>query len=323
MTSGRASRLGLLFLVSAAAPQRLRAQHHDPDSAQVVTADLPRFWRAYDRLAHAASTRDSLRALFEEYYLPASPGLVDFIESRLGSEYDLLDVLRRRPGYYRAMRPATLRIAAAVPQVRLVFAKWKAMYPGAVFPDVYFVIGRMNSGGTTSSDKILIGAEMFGRTPGSPDSELTPWLRSVLRGPDSIASIVAHELIHVNQTGPEPTTLLGAAIQEGSADFLGELISGGMINRSMHGYGDAHEAELWNAFAGEMHGTDLSHWLYQGNRAGPDRPADLGYYMGYRITKAYYDKASDKPRAIAEILSIRDFDAFLAASGYTDRFLPH
>lgn len=313
----------LLLALLALAPSVAAAQHHDPDSAQVVTADIPRFWRAIDRMARATTTRDSVRALFEEYYLPASPGLVDFLKSRLGSEYDLLEAVRRRPGTYHAMRPATLRLAAAVPQVRQVFARWKAIYPGALFPDVYFVIGKMNSGGTTSSDKILIGAEMFGRTGATPDSELSPWLRSVLRGPDSIAAIVAHELIHVNQTGPEPTTLLGAAIQEGSADFLGELVSGGMINQAMHGYGDAHEEELWNAFAAEMHGTDLSHWLYQGNRAGPDRPADLGYYMGYRITQAYYERAPDKTKAIAEILSIQDYDAFLTASGYTDRFLPH
>jgi hypothetical protein len=38
--------------------------------------------------------------------------------------------------------------------------------------------------------------------------------------------------------------------------------------------------------------------------------------MGYRITQAYYDRAPDKRQAITDILSIRDFDAFLAASGY-------
>jgi hypothetical protein len=67
-----------------------------------------------------------------------------------------------------------------------------------------------------------------------------------------------------------------------------------------------------------MHGTDYSRWLYNGWNAKVlgDRPADLGYWMGYQISKAYYDSATDKRRAVREILSIRDFDRFVTQSGY-------
>ena len=312
--------LVLLTLLAATATRPLAAQHHSLDSARVVTSDIDHFWRAYDRAAKATTARDTLRAFFEDYYLDASPGLVDFIRSRIGSEYDLIAVIQKHPAYYRLMRPQTAKLAAAVPAIHRIFERWRTLYPSAVFPDVYFVVGRMNSGGTTSSDKILIGAEMYGRTPASPDSELSAWHRSVLRGPDSVAFIVAHELIHVNQSGPDPNTLLGSAIQEGSADFLGELIAGGSINSALRRFGDSHEAGLWREFEGAMHGSDLSRWLYQGSGAKADRPADLGYYMGYRITQAYYERAADKTRAIGEILNVRDYDAFLATSGYAERF---
>ena len=66
-----------------------------------------------------------------------------------------------------------------------------------------------------------------------------------------------------------------------------------------------------------MSGKDFQGWLYS-SQAG--RPNDLGYWMGYKIVKAYYDKAADKKKAIDEILHIRDFNQFLAASGYADRF---
>ncbi|HZH41158.1 MAG TPA: DUF2268 domain-containing putative Zn-dependent protease [Gemmatimonadales bacterium] len=309
---------GAFALAAAASP--LRAQHHSLDSVRVVTTDIDRFWQAYDRAAKAPTFRDTLRAFFEDYYLDASPGLVDFIRSRIGSEYDLIATIKRHPGYYRAMRPATARIQAAAPAVRRALKRWGELYPAAVFPDVYFVIGRMSSGGTTSADKILIGAEMYGRTPQSPDSELSPWHRAVLKGPDSLDFIVAHELIHVNQTGPDPNTLLGSAIQEGAADFLGELITGGTINTAQHQWGDAHEAELWKEFEGSMHGSDISHWLYDGDHTPPGRPSDLGYYVGYRITQAYYERATDKTKAIGEILAVKDYDAFLTASHYADRF---
>lgn len=46
------------------------------------------------------------------------------------------------------------------------------------------------------------------------------------------------------------------------------------------------------------------------------RPKDLGYWMGYKITKAYYDKMENKERAIDDILNITDFGEFLQKSGY-------
>jgi hypothetical protein len=38
--------------------------------------------------------------------------------------------------------------------------------------------------------------------------------------------------------------------------------------------------------------------------------------MGYRIAKAYYDRSADKTTALHELLTTRDFDALVAASGY-------
>jgi hypothetical protein len=80
----------------------------------------------------------------------------------------------------------------------------------------------------------------------------------------------------------------------------------------------AHAAELWREFRADMHGADYSRWLYNGwnKKALGDKPPDLGYWMGYQISKAYYERASNKRQAIREILSIKDFDRFVAESGY-------
>jgi hypothetical protein len=68
----------------------------------------------------------------------------------------------------------------------------------------------------------------------------------------------------------------------------------------------------------DAHNKDSGLWLYNGwnAKALGDRPADLGYWIGYRITKSYYEHAADKRQAIQEILTIRNFDRFLAASHY-------
>jgi uncharacterized protein YjaZ len=87
----------------------------------------------------------------------------------------------------------------------------------------------------------------------------------------------------------------------------------------VHAWADPRAAELWAEFRERMHGTDMAGWLYGGNDA-TERPADLGYWMGYRIAHAYYARTADKRQAIHDILNITDFDAFLAASGVVAEF---
>jgi hypothetical protein len=37
-------------------------------------------------------------------------------------------------------------------------------------------------------------------------------------------------------------------------------------------------------------------------RPADGRPSDLGHFIGYRIAQAYYDKATDKAKAIRDII---------------------
>lgn len=297
------------------------AQVPNPADARIVSSDIANFWRAYDRAAQARTLADSMRAFFDEYYVVGSPGLHDFIRRRIGSVLHLIDVIREHPRFYASLREPSLRTSEFAAPIRESFRRFEEIYPDAVFADVYFVIGRMSSGGTTSRDKLLIGTEMFGRTPATPEDELDEWHRAVIKEVKWLPAIVAHELIHVNQHYPRDNrTLLSASIQEGAADFVGILISGGNFNDHVYEWAAPREEELWVEFREEMMGSDASHWLYNAADAG-DRPADLGYFMGHQIVKAYYDRATDKREALRRILTIDDFEAFLKESGYAEKFV--
>ncbi len=50
------------------------------------------------------------------------------------------------------------------PQMLASFKKLKEIYPDAVFPNVYFIVGRMNAGGTVTFKGLLIGIDMYGKT---------------------------------------------------------------------------------------------------------------------------------------------------------------
>ena len=239
--------------------------------------------------------------------------------------YNLDAAVQRRPRFVAAIRPVTLAVdtaRAVTGAIRRAYHRLADLYPSAVFPPVYFLMGQFTSGGTVSDAGQLIGMEMHARSPDTPVDELSPWERQVVGGIDALPGIVAHELIHsqakVARNGPQrdeaQMTLLEQALDEGCAEFLGQLISDSGIANG-NAYGVAHEAQLWREFQQEMNGTDTRNWLYQGDKS-KDRPADLGYFVGSRICQSYYEHAKDKHAAVVAILRMSDPAGFVRASGY-------
>ena len=228
----------------------------------------------------------------------------------------LVRAVDRLPKYYASIRPSTMRVKAMEKRMRRAFVKFRSIHPDAVFPDVYFLVGVLNSGGTTAKSGLLIGNEMYGRSKGTPDAELTDWLRAVLAPIDKLPGIVAHESCHYNQDLARPQqTVLAKSIAEGSCDLIGELISGQNINEHLKAYARDHGPRLRADLQADRDKTDLARWMYNGSTI-KDRPADLGYLVGYLISRSYYERAKDKRRAVRDILNIKDYDAFLEESGF-------
>lgn len=288
----------LLSLVASPAAAQLSHVSPDPDSARLITADIPRFWAVFD-----LGTPEALPLLLQRDYLDVgTAGLRDFIPNRIRSAAALAATINGRRARYQEIRDASLNVRSEERMIRAPFYALKYLYPDAVFPDIYFVVGRLSSGGTASDRGLLIGTEMF-------------------HDADGLRSIVSHELIHFQQkasgqyaAAEARPTLLAVAILEGGADFIAELISGIRGNAGTQEYGRAHERAVWEEFRGQMDGKEFASW-FQGDP--PDgRPAYLGYFVGYRITEAYYNQAPDKKKAIHDILTSRDFEEFLAKSRY-------
>lgn len=71
---------------------------------------------------------------------------------------------------------------------------------------------------------------------------------------------------------------------EGSADFVAELISGIRGSAAAQDFGRANERRLWAEFEPQMQATDVGTWF--ANDPPDERPADLGYFVGYRIAES-------------------------------------
>jgi len=270
----------------------------DPFNVSFVTTDIKNFWKAFDRMDTEPQTNP-----FEDIYLkPGSAGVQAFTIGRIENATALLNTVRELKNDYEKARLNSLRMLDNEKQCRAAFMALKYLYPEAVYPNVYFVIGRFNSGGYSNLKGLIIGAEMI--------------------QPAAVPYIVAHELIHYQQDNipKKSLDLLAACINEGSADFIGELISGGGPNIQTHNYANANEAKLWSEFKEIMDDREDSHdWMYN-YKPKNGYPPDLGYWIGYKITEAYYEKASDKKKAISDILHIKDFKKFLNESGYASKF---
>jgi hypothetical protein len=288
------------------------AQNRDPLATEIVTADLDRFWVALDK----AGPDINPEAINEFYLKPGSKGIKAFTKGRIKNAEHLSGVIKSHTKYYHAIKTSTDSIAGMRDQISQSLVKLKELYPGAIFPPVYFVIGALSSGGTSSDDGLIIGAEMYGLAAQTPTDELNDWLLTVIKPVNQVPHIAAHELIHFQQKY-DGGTLLAASLKEGSADLLAELISGKHINQHVHEFADPKEKELWLEFKERMNEKDYTGWLYSSVK---DRPNDLGYWMGYKISKAYYDQAHDKKAAIDEILHIKNFNTFLDQSGYAKKF---
>ena len=304
------------------------------DQGAVVKALVARGW-TMDRIGRAwkAPATDSARvALFAE---------ADPLFQQSGAE-QLAAAVTRRPHFYAGIRRGTLALdslGGAVDEIRGAYRGLAALYPDAVFPPVYFLVGRLTSGGTTGPSGILLGAEMRGADPATPRDELTEWERGAVSNARGIPHLVAHELMHVEQQAArradpraataDRRTLLAQSLDEGCADLLADLVTTGPAGtpravasvvtasdgEGTRTYGLTHERELWNEFRPVMLRSDAKGWLYEGD-AAKGRPADLGYFVGARICRAYYERAEDKARAVRDILVMADPKAFAEASGY-------
>ena len=236
-----------------------------------------------------------------DYIKDGSTGLKGFMEYRIINADSLYSKVKDRGDDYLKSRNVLAGINQKEKRTRAIYSALKYWYPEARFPPVYFVYGRFNSGGTTSKDGIIIGTEM-------------------LKNLDGVTGLIAHELIHFQQNNKGNESLLKNSLLEGGADFIGELISGEDINLNAFQYGKAHSEQLYKEFVTKLKTNDNTDWLYETSKKD-DRPNDLGYWIGYKISEAYFNKQTDKHKAVHDILNIQNSLLFLKESGFLNQYI--
>lgn len=311
--------------------KRIKKELEPENKKSVQTLDIDHFWEAFDHLKNCRTFSDST-AIFQQYYLDkATDGLLDLIEVRDLTAEKFVQQVSLYPLFYSSIRKNTYEVKKAIPVIEEIFENFKSIYVNFKPFKVCFAIGIINTGGTVSNNFILIGSEIATSTEGVDLSEFTRYhktnkaallsaKKNILQ---EIKNMVAHECVHTQQKqGVAPTAikckLLHKAIQEGSCDFIGEMIANERINTIASQFGNDHEMEIWTTFKNELCNENIGNWLYNGDNI-KGKPADLGYYVGYKIAQEYFNNATDKKQAITDIIEMTDPIMFLGLSRYDQK----
>jgi hypothetical protein len=289
------------LVLAAAAPPGAMAT--DAVAPVIETGDVDRFYEIYD----AANGRPTAEVLQHDYLDRGSDGLHTLARLRRVTGESIAAAIARRPEIYSEARGC----AEVLPRVRDRLAaamdRLGELYPDARFPPITVAVGR--------GKPVAVGARATGVQIGLEALCATDFINPDIE--DRFVRVAAHEFAHVQQviTFPEggKPTVLKVSLAEGVAEFVTELTTGAVAYAYMDELIAGREKEIETAFLADAHGTDLSDWVYNST---PDVPGDLGYWVGYRIAKAYYRQSDDKRQALGEIFAMTDPEAFLSRSGW-------
>lgn len=291
------------ILVLLAAPTPVAAWEDGATSGPVIeTRDVDRFYALYDAQAGQPTV-----AQLDDYIQTGSEGLRHLAEIRNVTGRRMADAIAARPEMYRDARACADVLPRVRQRVATAMERFQAAYPEAVFPAATFVIGR--------GKPVAVGGPVGGIQVGLEALCATDFLNSDIE--DRFVRVLVHEFAHTQQaaelTEKEDLTVLEVSLLEGIAEFVTELMSGGPAYAYLAPQVKGRETEIETAFLPDVDNTELSTWVYNST---PEEPGDLGYWVGYRIARAYYLQAPDKAEALRAMLRMNDAHAFLEASGW-------
>ncbi|MEM8908888.1 MAG: hypothetical protein AAGD05_13660, partial [Bacteroidota bacterium] len=120
---------------------------------------------------------------------------------------------------------------------------------------------------------------------------------------DQVDFLSIHEFVHTQQKEAIGTNLLSMALREGSAEWIAEQVSGKSSTSPALAYGKKYEAEIFRQFEQEMFNAWPSYWLWS-NIPNAFGHRDLGYFVGYALSKHYYEQVADSQKAIADLIEL-------------------
>ena len=281
--------------------------------AIVHVDDVERFWIAYDSIQTTTDSMKQIDFIQRLYINKGTIGLKEFMGETGANAEKFIKMIKQDKAKLDTIRPYTLSVLEQKPLIEEKLKKMKELYADFKGGDIYFTIGINNSGGKALGKNVFIGCE-----------------RVTYERKDWAVMLVLHEFVHTMHKNNNQQ-MLGHSIFEGMADFVAELAFGqdlAVYEPNRHtAFGLKNEKAIWEDFKSYIHfnrNSKFFGWIYGKRELNGVEMRDLGYFIGHRICKSYYDKATDKRQALKEIIDLdlntdEQAKAFLLASGYVPK----
>jgi hypothetical protein len=286
-------------------PEAKSALRSPATHIEIQTADVTRFYEVYT----AAGEHPTAEQLQRGYIDPGTAGLHHLMKVRNVNAQRIAQAIATQPTLYTEAKTCMVALPRVRERLNITFDKLVQLYPESEKPPVTIFVGRGRPVAISGpGDGVQIGLEAMC----SPMASML-----IANVDDRFVYVIAHEYVHSQQdsklSNDERPTVLERSLLEGAAEFVGEMTSGNVAYQLLQKTTQGHEREIETKFAADVDKTDLSDWT---DNTTAQKVGDLGYWVGYRIVKSYYQHAPDKRQAIREIIQMNDPHAFLANSGW-------
>ncbi len=282
---------------------------------EVSASDITNFWTAFDSL-EKVSSKTAKADIIQKMYLDKGSWAVKFIiEQYQYKSADWVDYIEKNKEKLVKNRQLLLSVLEQKSEIDRKLAYFKEIYPAFRDAKVGFFIGIGQFGGRVETRDVLIGSEV-----------------NVNEKKDWAVRIVTHEFVHTQQKLGN-YAVLATCVHEGTADFVSELVNQKELTAiyptDYIGFGNKNETAIWDTFKLYINSNIKGKYfdfLYgtKGFKINGKYMTDLGYFMGYKISKAYYQNAIDKKQALSDIISLDYADnekvrTFVLKSGYVPK----
>lgn len=301
-------RLLHLFLVAIITTVAVISCHKKSDQTQlIVTTDVENFWKAFDAISAENDSLRQIQLLDSLYLQPGTFGLKSLMQVRNYQPHEYIELIKNYPKFLTSIRANSQDLSNISHEMEAGIEKLKKLYPELSPAKIYFSVGAMRTNGTTLDSAVLIGSELALASSTTDISEFTgkthEWLSSYFatHPKENIVLLNIHEYVHTQQN-EIPNQLLYQVIYEGIAEYISTLALSVPSTTPAIEFGETHP-EVLRKFEEEMFFEKTHEWLWS-NYPNQFGVRDLGYYVGYEFAQRYYQKATDKTQAIADLLHI-------------------
>ena len=291
----------LLNLQAVAQPNYPR----EPKEAALIYSDLLHFMDAYKALE---TNKDTIQVLQTLYFERGSNGLKEFINRHQLTPERLKDAMQADPERYALIPDFVSNITEIEALYADLMKRYHQVLPNTIFAPTYLLVGANRGIGQASQVGQLIT------------------ITRVVDDRNKMQKLMTHELTHFQQAmamgGQKyislyaaPNNMLGMCLREGGAEFFTSLVLGDITQDKALEYIDKDEIQLKEQFLTDLETQRKEFWLWDSIDQNA-YPKLLGYAMGYKICKNFYENSADKSTALQDILKMEDAEDFLKSSGY-------